>query len=176
MYRTHKGLPAASKISSLYAFDALARAARSQVTKHGISGDIYTQPGNCATFLLKLEGVLDGLFQDMVASASSEAKVSPPADTHHVDFCSSEMITTSCIIVLLPTQDLDTSDGYAATGLSEVEFFVVIFLTGSANFHLPQQCRAPIDVVAWLCVHSAMSSAYALYASRENQPPARGVT
>src|SRR3981189_3735187 len=102
MYRTHKGLPAVSKVSSLYAFDALARAARSQVTKHGISGDIYTQPGNCATFLLKLEGILDGLFQDMVSSAGSETKVSLTTDIHHVDFRSSEMTTTPCIIVLPP--------------------------------------------------------------------------
>ncbi|TFY66734.1 hypothetical protein EVG20_g4347 [Dentipellis fragilis] len=69
-----------AKVHSLYAIDALARAAHSQVAKHGILGDINTQPGNCATFLLKLEGVLDGLFQDMVTSAGAEGKVSltPP--------------------------------------------------------------------------------------------------
>jgi protein NRD1 len=44
--------------------------------KHGISGDAYTQPGNCATFLLKVGGVVEGLFQDMVTSGSSESKVS----------------------------------------------------------------------------------------------------
>jgi hypothetical protein len=32
--------------------------------------------GNCATFLLKVEGVLEGLFQDMIMVGSSEAKVS----------------------------------------------------------------------------------------------------
>lgn len=44
--------------------------------KHGITGDDYTQPGNCATFLLKVGGVVEGLFQDMVTSGSSESKVS----------------------------------------------------------------------------------------------------
>lgn len=76
MYRTHKALPSAAKVSSLYAFDALARAARSKVVKHNLTGDIKSEKGNCATFLLKVEGVLDGLFQDMVASGSPESKVS----------------------------------------------------------------------------------------------------
>jgi hypothetical protein len=76
LYRTHKSLPTAAKVSSLYAFDALARAARSQVTKHGLTGDINYEKGNCATFLLKIEGVLDGLFQDMVTAGIPEAKVS----------------------------------------------------------------------------------------------------
>lgn len=77
MYRTHKQLSASSKIHSLYAFDALARAARSQVNKHNMTGDLNTEPGNCATFLLKVEGVLDGLFQDMLKADHPEAKVSP---------------------------------------------------------------------------------------------------
>ena len=76
LYRTHKSLPTASKVSSLYIFDALSRAARHHVVKHGITGDDYTQPGNCATFLLKVGGVVEGLFQDMVTSGSSESKVS----------------------------------------------------------------------------------------------------
>lgn len=76
LYRTHKSLSPASKIHSLYAFDALARAARSQVNKHNLTGDLNTEPGNCATFLLKIEGVLDGLFQDMLSTKHPEAKVS----------------------------------------------------------------------------------------------------
>ena len=76
LYRTHKSLPTVSKVSSLYIFDALSRAAKHHVVKHGITGDDYTQPGNCATFLLKVGGVVEGLFQDMVTSGSSESKVS----------------------------------------------------------------------------------------------------
>lgn len=76
LYRTHKALPAASKISSLYVFDALARAARSHVVKTGIVGDIHAPVGNAATFLLKVEGVLDGLFQDLMSLALPEAQVS----------------------------------------------------------------------------------------------------
>ena len=76
LYRTHKSLPNSAKVSSLYAFDALVRAARSAVTKHAITGDINAAKGNAATFLLKIEGVLDGLFQDMVAIGNPEAKVS----------------------------------------------------------------------------------------------------
>ena len=34
------------------------------------------EKGNEATFLSKVEGVLDGLVQDMVSTGSSEAKVS----------------------------------------------------------------------------------------------------
>jgi protein NRD1 len=76
LYRTHKTLPTASKVSSLYAFDALSRAARSQVNKHGLTGDINSEKGNCATFLLKVEGVLDGLFNDLISTGSPETKVS----------------------------------------------------------------------------------------------------
>lgn len=72
----HKSLSPAHKINSLYAFDALSRAARSQVNKHSLTGDLNTEPGNCATFLLKIEGVLDGLFQDMLKADHPEAKVS----------------------------------------------------------------------------------------------------
>ncbi|KAG2128551.1 hypothetical protein DEU56DRAFT_818918 [Suillus clintonianus] len=74
LYRTHKSLSSAAKVSSLYAFDALARAARSYATKRGIVGDINSSTGNAATFLLKVEGVLDGLFQDMIALDNAEAK------------------------------------------------------------------------------------------------------
>ena len=76
LYRTHKSLPTPAKVSSLYAFDSLARAARSKVTKHNLTGDVNSEKGNCATFLLKVEGVLDGLFQDMLTSGSTESKVS----------------------------------------------------------------------------------------------------
>jgi len=76
LYRTHKSLKPAAKVSSLYVFDALSRAARHQVTKQGITGDTSSPTGNAATFLLKVEGVLEGLFQDMITVGSSEAKVS----------------------------------------------------------------------------------------------------
>ncbi|KAF9454301.1 hypothetical protein P691DRAFT_653043, partial [Macrolepiota fuliginosa MF-IS2] len=72
MYRTHKSLSATSKISSLYVFDALARAARQQVIKHNLSERHTT--GNCATFLLKVAGVLEGLFQDMLTAGPPGAK------------------------------------------------------------------------------------------------------
>ncbi|KII87337.1 hypothetical protein PLICRDRAFT_113018 [Plicaturopsis crispa FD-325 SS-3] len=74
LYRRHKGLSNTAKIHSLYAFDALARAARHQVVKRGLTGDINSERGNCATFLLKVEGVLEGLFQNMLSSGSTEAK------------------------------------------------------------------------------------------------------
>ena len=75
LYRTHNGLSSSAKISSLYAFDALARAARSQVNrKHLVASH---EKGNCATFLLKIEGVLDGLFRDLASSGGGELKVSP---------------------------------------------------------------------------------------------------
>ncbi|KAG1880487.1 hypothetical protein C8R48DRAFT_684230 [Suillus tomentosus] len=74
LYRTHKSLSSTAKVSSLYAFDALARAARSYATKRGITGDMNSRTGNAATFLLKVEGVLDGLFQDMIALDNAEAK------------------------------------------------------------------------------------------------------
>ncbi len=74
LYRTHKALQPQFKVPSLYAFDALARAARSHATKHGFAGD--SLPGNSATFLLKLEAVLEGLFRDMMVSDVPEGKVS----------------------------------------------------------------------------------------------------
>lgn len=76
LYRTHKSLSAASKINSLYAFDSLARAARHKVNKYNLSTDVKSSAGNCATFLLKIEGILDGLFQSMVDSGDQAAKVS----------------------------------------------------------------------------------------------------
>ncbi|KAF9223989.1 hypothetical protein BS17DRAFT_766664 [Gyrodon lividus] len=78
LYRTHKSLPSSAKVSSLYAFDALARAARGLVNKRAITGDLNPEKGNAATFLLKIEGILDGLFQDMGAINNSEAKVIRP--------------------------------------------------------------------------------------------------
>ncbi|KAL5492593.1 hypothetical protein ACEPAI_4040 [Sanghuangporus weigelae] len=74
LYRTHKSLPASAKISSLYVFDALCRAARSQVVKRNLTGNIDAKKGNCATFLLKIDSVLDGLFQDVLSSGIPEAK------------------------------------------------------------------------------------------------------
>ncbi|KAJ7066531.1 hypothetical protein C8F01DRAFT_1123607 [Mycena amicta] len=74
LYRTHKSLAPPAKVSSLYVFDALARAARTQVVKQGLTGEIHARPGNCATFLLKLEGILEGLVQDMISTATSEGK------------------------------------------------------------------------------------------------------
>jgi protein NRD1 len=73
LYRTHKSLQPQFKVPSLYAFDALARAARDHA-KHGFTGDV--QSGNSATFLLKLEAVLEGLFQDIMGSSVPEGKVS----------------------------------------------------------------------------------------------------
>jgi len=74
LYRTHKALQPQFKVPSLYAFDALARAARSHALKHGVTGD--AQSGNSATFLLKLEAVLEGLFLDMMSCGVPEGKVS----------------------------------------------------------------------------------------------------
>lgn len=76
LFRTHKSLSTAAKVPSLYTFDALSRAARNQVNKQGLTGDINSEQGNCATFLLKVEGVLDSLFQDLVSSGTAELKVS----------------------------------------------------------------------------------------------------
>lgn len=74
LYRTHKALPAPSKIHSLYVFDALSRAARHQVNKHELSAG--SSQGNAATFLAKIEGILEGLFQDMLSVGKDEFKVS----------------------------------------------------------------------------------------------------
>lgn len=76
MYRNHKSLPPAAKVNSLYVFDAFSRAARQQVLKLGLTGDIHTEPGNHATFLLKIEGILEGLFRDMIKTEHTECKVS----------------------------------------------------------------------------------------------------
>ncbi|OCH91472.1 hypothetical protein OBBRIDRAFT_753012 [Obba rivulosa] len=74
LYRNHKTLSSTGKINSLYVFDALARAARHQVKKHGLTLDVPSDQGNCATFLMKIEGVLDGLFKDMASSRKPEPK------------------------------------------------------------------------------------------------------
>ncbi|KAJ3759791.1 hypothetical protein EV360DRAFT_81777 [Lentinula raphanica] len=74
LYRTHKSLSPSAKVSSLYVFDALARAAKHQANKQNLVGDINASEGNCATFLLKLQGILDGLFKDMVLSGTPESK------------------------------------------------------------------------------------------------------
>ncbi|THH27515.1 hypothetical protein EUX98_g6675 [Antrodiella citrinella] len=77
LYRTHKTLAPPAKIHSLYAFDALSRAARNQANKKGLTKDANPGHGNAATFLLKVDGILDGLFQDMISLGLPEAKVSP---------------------------------------------------------------------------------------------------
>lgn len=76
LYRTHKGLSSTGKTSSLYAFDALARAARHHANKNHAVADVNSGQGNSATFLLKMEGILDGLFQDMVTNGTNDLKVS----------------------------------------------------------------------------------------------------
>lgn len=81
----HKALPSSAKVSSLYAIDALARAARSRATKKKLTGDMSTVPGNCATFLLKLDGILDGFFEDVISSTGSEGKVSGISDNEITD-------------------------------------------------------------------------------------------
>ncbi|KZT56810.1 hypothetical protein CALCODRAFT_302254 [Calocera cornea HHB12733] len=74
LYRTHKSLPTGQKVSSLYVFDALARAARHAVNKHNITVDPMGTKGNCATFLNKVEGVLDSLVDDMLSSGQKELR------------------------------------------------------------------------------------------------------
>ena len=76
LYRTHKGLSSSAKVWSLYAFDALARAARHQVNKNHIVAGVNAEQGNFATFLVKIQGVLDGLFRDLISSGNPELKVS----------------------------------------------------------------------------------------------------
>jgi hypothetical protein len=98
LYRTHKSLQPQFKVPSLYAFDALARAARGHALKHGFTGD--AQPGNSATFLLKLEAVLEGLFQDMMDSGVLEGKVSK---TYAADLPIAPG-SVSLVLVCSPTQ------------------------------------------------------------------------
>ncbi|KAG7093639.1 hypothetical protein E1B28_007302 [Marasmius oreades] len=74
LYRTHKTLSSSAKISSLYVFDALSRAAKHQANKQNLSGNINSPKGNSATFLLRVEGILEGLFRDVVTSGSVELK------------------------------------------------------------------------------------------------------
>ncbi|CAE6499364.1 unnamed protein product [Rhizoctonia solani] len=73
MYRTHKGLPTVNKISSLYVFDSVARAAHRTKSKRGLVADLNST-GNAASFLVRLEGMLDGLVEDMLANGPPEAK------------------------------------------------------------------------------------------------------
>jgi hypothetical protein len=85
MYRTHKALHPSCKVSSLYAFDALARAAKSHAKKHDQTVSTDVSKGNCASFLQKLAGVLDGLFKDMMVVENEEAKVRRPFETIPTD-------------------------------------------------------------------------------------------
>jgi len=98
MYRTHKSLPASCKISSLYVFDALSRAARQQVLKHNFPERHGS--GNCATFLLKVAGVLEGLFQDMLVIGTTEAKVRSLESTAKNSTGISRKITNSPLSLL----------------------------------------------------------------------------
>ncbi|KAF9266899.1 hypothetical protein L218DRAFT_896109 [Marasmius fiardii PR-910] len=74
LYRTHKTLSSSAKISSLYVFDALSRAAKHQANKQNLSGNINSPKGNSATFLLRIEGILEGIFRDVIAAGSTELK------------------------------------------------------------------------------------------------------
>ena len=76
LHRTHQALSPSVKGRSLYAFDALARAARHQVNKNNLVADMNSERGNCATFLRRLESILDGFFQDLVSSGNEDLKVS----------------------------------------------------------------------------------------------------
>ncbi|KIY49975.1 hypothetical protein FISHEDRAFT_23804, partial [Fistulina hepatica ATCC 64428] len=72
LFHTHMNIPASSKVSSLYVFDSICRAARRQTIKHNLTTD--GDKGNAATFLLKTQRILEGLFQDIIASNPSEGK------------------------------------------------------------------------------------------------------
>ncbi|EUC54827.1 hypothetical protein RSOL_074910 [Rhizoctonia solani AG-3 Rhs1AP] len=74
LYRTHKGLPTPNKISSLYVFDSIARAAHRTKAKKSLVADLHSSTGNAASFLIRLEGMLDGLVEDMLAHGPPEAK------------------------------------------------------------------------------------------------------
>jgi len=76
LFKTHKGLAPSQKVSSLYVFDALVRAAHSYVVKHSVVADSTPGKGNAATFLAKIEGIVEGLFEDMISSGAPEAQVS----------------------------------------------------------------------------------------------------
>ncbi|CED82521.1 RNA polymerase II C-terminal domain-binding protein RA4, contains RPR and RRM domains [Phaffia rhodozyma] len=73
LYNQHRSLQprSASKIHSLYCFDSIARACRSKVNKK-ISANIDGERGTCAGFLLKAEGVLDGLVRDMLDTGGKD--------------------------------------------------------------------------------------------------------
>lgn len=73
LYRTHKALPNSSKISSLYVFDALARAAKHQAVKRNYP--VNVDKGNPATFMLKLEGILEDFFVDLCAATSTVPEI-----------------------------------------------------------------------------------------------------
>lgn len=68
LYRLHRNLSPSSpqKIFSLYCFDSIARACRSKVKK-GIGAKIEKK-GTFAGFLQQMEGILDGLVEDLVAT------------------------------------------------------------------------------------------------------------
>lgn len=76
LFKTHKGLAASQKVSSLYVFDALVRAAHNYVVKHSVVADSAPGRGNAATFLAKIEGIVEGLFEDMMSCDAPEAQVS----------------------------------------------------------------------------------------------------
>ena len=76
MYRFHKGLPASNKVSSLYVFDSISRAAHRHKSKKALVADLNSTVGNAASFLVRLEGILDGLVEDMLTHGPPEAKVS----------------------------------------------------------------------------------------------------
>lgn len=69
LYAKHCSLPDSSphKIFSLYCFDALSRACRSKVNK-GVSAKLKEDAGTCARFLILVEGVLDGLMDNMIGN------------------------------------------------------------------------------------------------------------
>ena len=77
LYRLHRTLAPCSpqKINSLYCFDSIARACRSKVKK-GIGAKIE-KTGTFAGLLQQIEGVLDGLVDDLIKQPSwNEGRVS----------------------------------------------------------------------------------------------------
>jgi hypothetical protein len=80
LYKTHRSLPPKSvqKVSSLYCFDALARnGAKSIIDKAAKlkTPESEKAAGYAGSFLLKVEGVLQGLTADMVGDGWTEGQV-----------------------------------------------------------------------------------------------------
>ncbi|KAF8307789.1 hypothetical protein DL93DRAFT_2222028 [Clavulina sp. PMI_390] len=166
LFRTIRQVPSENKISTLYAFDSVARAAKNQAVKKGLSAK--AAEGNAATFMVKLEAIVEDVFSDL-AKATTEVPEIREKMNKVLDLWSKGSTFPSHIMIRLKSY-AGEADPSAFQGAYFTRFYLVML---SILYHV----RMPIapstnDLrTLWLEALFAHTSVDCLYATKHRIVP-----